>query len=144
VTCWAPTAFTGWRRRAEVAEFQGLSGAGRHSGANFDPLHPAGKRPIFAEAIFVAHRDGDSPSFFETLAPARFEIVIAASRPLKSSLQGLRRKGVHVGILQAKIARIAGCAELNADKMTGVFTGTARNHALIGDAAMRSDLAGHA
>ena len=55
---------------------------------------------------------------------------------LKCRLQRLGREGVHVGILQAQIAHIAGCSKLNADQVPCVVTRTARHGALRGHNAM--------
>jgi hypothetical protein len=138
-----PAVLDGQLRRAEISEFQFLRLPRRCAGFGFAPLHPSREWPVLALPIFVSHRDPNFVAFFEPRGPARLEVVITASMTLKCRLQRLGREGVHVGILQAQVAQVAGRSELNADHVPCMLARTARHGALLGLNAMGGDLAGH-
>jgi hypothetical protein len=62
---------------------------------------------------------------------------------LKCRLQSLEREGVHVGVLQAQVAHIAGRSKLNSDQVPRMVARTARHGGLLGFNAMFSDCARH-
>ena len=50
--------------------------------------------------------------------------MVASARPLEAFLQRPGRKGIHVGVLQAQIAPIAGRPKLNRDQVARMFPRT--------------------
>jgi hypothetical protein len=107
-------------------------------------LHPAGKQSIVSKAILVFHRYPDAGTSQKWLGPLRLKIVVTASMALEGVLQGLRREGIHVGILQAQVANVPRRSELNADQMSGVFPSPPGHGTLRGDDVLSRDFAGNA
>src|SRR5581483_1205846 len=102
-------------RRAEVAKIQRLRCFLLACRSRLYPLHPAYKWTLFAEPVFILNRYCDAVTCLQLACQLRFEVMIAATMPAKGLLQTLRRKGVHICVLQTHIFNAARGAKLYAN-----------------------------
>ena len=90
--------------------------------SHFDPFDPPRNGVRFTDPVFISHYYIDPTALFEFLDPLGFEIMVTSAWSLKRVMQLARGERIDVRVLQAKIARIAGGAELAADSMAGMLT----------------------